>query len=104
MPALQSQMDKPLMSIHRRNARRDKNEPEIKAALETVGAKVYPVSAEGLPDTIVIHRGVVYLVEIKTDKGKLTPAQEKFFEENADVETIGVVRSDMEALRLIGAV
>lgn len=92
------------MSIHRRNARRDKNEPEIKAALEQVGAKVYPVSAEGLPDTIVTFRGVVYLVEIKTDKGKLTPAQERFFEENADTPTIGIVRNQDEALKLIGVI
>jgi hypothetical protein len=90
--------------LYRRNAKRDANEPAIIAALKRVGAKVYPVSGEGLPDTTVLFRGVVYLIEIKTDKGKLTPAQVKFFEENADTKTIGVVRSDIEALKFIGAI
>lgn len=93
-----------MSGIHRRNAKRDKNEPEIKEALERVGARVYPVSGEGLPDTTVLYRGVVYLIEIKTSKGKLTPAQERFFEENADVKTVGVVRSVDEALTFIGAI
>lgn len=92
------------MSIHRKNARRDANEPAIIAALKAVGARVYPVSGEGLPDTTVLYKGVVYLIEIKTDKGKLTPAQVKFFEDNADVKTIGVVYSIEEALEVIGAI
>ena len=69
------------MSIHRRNAKRDANEPEIVKALRQAGAYVRTISESGLPDTLIGFRGKTYLAEIKSEKGTLTKPQEKFFDE-----------------------
>jgi hypothetical protein len=90
------------LSIHRRNARRDANEPEIRQALKDIGANVYQVSGKGLPDLIVIFRGRAFLLEVKTETGELTDPQSDFMKANADCEMVGVVRNVDEALRLIG--
>ncbi len=55
---------------------RDATEPGIIRAFEEGGATVYPV---GTPcDLIVGFLGVTHLVECKTDRAGLTPAQEEF--------------------------
>lgn len=92
------------MSIHRRAARRDENEHAIVDALRGVGASVYQVSQVGFPDTVVIWRGDVFLLEVKARKGKLTDGQETFFSRHSDVSTIRVVRTVDEALAAIGAI
>lgn len=90
------------MSIHRRNPKRDKNEPEIVRALRSVGAKVYTVSGADIPDLLVIYRSDIYLIEVKSDSGKLQDGQEKFFEDNRNVGNIGVAYTVDEALAIIG--
>lgn len=92
------------MSIHRRAAKRDINEGEIIDALRAVGASVYPVSGAGIPDTIVIFRGQVYLLEVKNRGGKLTEAQETFFSVHGDLPAVRVVRTVDEALFAVGAI
>jgi hypothetical protein len=46
-----------------------------------MGATVFSLAAigGGCPDLLVGWRGVTYLVEIKGEKGKFTPAQEDFY-------------------------
>ena len=67
------------MSIHRRNPRRDKNEREIISALESHGVSVWQLSAKGLPDLLCLKEGRLFLVEVKGEKGRLTPSQVDFF-------------------------
>lgn len=67
------------MSLHRRAAKRDKNEREIIGALEAHGVSVWQLSAKGLPDLLCLKDGRLFLVEVKGEKGRLTPSQVDFF-------------------------
>ena len=60
-------------------AKRDTPERAIIAAAESLGAVVLQVSGVGLPDTLVLHKGRVYLVEVKRQGKPLTDAQDKTF-------------------------
>ena len=88
------------MSLRKYGNQRDANEPEIIAALEKVGASVYPLD---LPlDLLVGYRGKTYLVEVKSEKGRYTEGQEEFMETWRG--QIDVVRSVDQALQAIGAI
>ena len=78
---------------------RDANEPEIVEALRAVGASVLLIDDI---DLIVGFRGVNYLLEVKTAKGKLNKKQEKFF--RGWVGQVNIVRTAIQALGLIGAI
>lgn len=69
------------MSLYRRNAKRDANEPQIVDTLEKMGIKVWRLSAEGVPDLLCRFEDRYFLVEVKSEQGSLTPAQEKFFDD-----------------------
>jgi Holliday junction resolvase len=88
------------MSLHRRNAKRDSNEKDVVSALRKVGAKVARVSAEGFPDLVCWYRGRIFLLEVKTAKGRATEAQEQRTAEGWPVVTVKTVE---ESLRAIGA-
>lgn len=90
------------MSIHRRAAKRDGNERLIVEALRQVGATVQQLSVKGAPDLLVGFRARTYLLETKTNKGRLTPAQVEWRLWWSGHE-VTVVRSVDEALRAIGA-
>ena len=77
--------------------RKDNNHDEIRDALERVGATVKP---DGPTDLIVGFRGATYLIEVKTEKGKLRPTQEDFVRWWKG--HVAVVRSIEEALKVIG--
>lgn len=64
----------------RRNARVDTNHKQIVSGLRDVGASVVSLAAigRGVPDLLVGYRGVNYLLEVKTAKGKLTTDQTQF--------------------------
>ena len=85
-------------------ARTDANQREIIAALEAVGASVFPSFrlGGGFPDLVVGFRGATYLLEVKTPTGRLTPAEERFFAQWRG--HAAVVHDAEEALRAIGAV
>jgi hypothetical protein len=55
----------------------DANQREIVGALRQCGCSVHSLASvgNGCPDVIVGIRGENYLLEIKTDTGKLTPQQ-----------------------------
>jgi Holliday junction resolvase len=88
------------VSLHRRNARRDGNEIEIIRALESVGVIVHPVSGAGIPDLLCGHRGVWFLVEVKTRSGRLTEAQRRFHA-LAEGYPVFVVRTAQEAVEVV---
>jgi Holliday junction resolvase len=58
----------------------DTNQKEIVEALRACGFSVVHLHAvgKGCPDLIAGRLGVNYLIEIKSAKGKLTPAQVEF--------------------------
>lgn len=86
----------------RRNARVDTNHKIIADALRDVGASVVSLAAigRGVPDLLVGFRGVNYLFEIKTDKGKLTPDQTAFVAMYHG--RVVIIRSIAEAYTAIG--
>jgi len=83
---------------------RDANQTEIVDALEKVGASVIDAAGvgSGFPDLVVGFRGVNYLIEIKTERGTLTPDQKEFFELWRG--QVRIARTSEEALRIIGAI
>jgi Holliday junction resolvase len=56
----------------RRNAKIDKNHPEVVEAFRKLGASVLSLAplGRGIPDLLVAIGGVTWLVEIKSKKGK----------------------------------
>lgn len=84
-------------------ARTDANQAEIVRTLRAIGATVQDLSAvgRGCPDLLVGWRGQNFLLEVKTERGKMTPDEATWHELwNGDV---AIVRSDDDALRVIGA-
>jgi len=77
----------------------DANHHEIRQALEAVGAVV---DSRAPLDFLVGFRGQNWLLEAKTEKGKLRPSQVKFLARWAG--QAAVVRSPDEALKVIGAI
>jgi len=66
------------MSLHRRNAKRDRNERLLVEYLQKSGAVVHRISGPGLPDLLVGYRKRWLLAEVKSPKGKLETAQVLF--------------------------
>lgn len=83
----------------RRAAKIDQNQKEIVCALRKVGLSVIFLHAigAGVPDLLVSSPTQMWLVEIKTEKGKLTPAQVKFHLEWRGVPII-IARNPIEAI------
>lgn len=59
-------------------ARRDLNEPQIMKALEWADCSVKRINMKGVADLLVGINGVNLLLETKSKRGTLTPAQEEF--------------------------
>lgn len=90
------------MSVRRRAAKRDANEPAIIKALRAVGATVAQVSEKGFPDLVVGYRGATHLIEVKMPGKGLTPDQEKWIQEWRGSK-VHVVETPLRALAAIGA-
>ena len=88
------------MSINRHAARTDATQAEVVKALRAVGASVYYCK---LPlDLLVCHRKETMLIEVKTDDGRLTQAQEEFLATWPG--RVHIVRGPLEAVAaVIGA-
>lgn len=90
----------------RKAARVDSNSDEIVTALRAMGATVRIVTqGNGLPDLLVGFRGVTILMEVKDGKKvpsarKLTPAEQKFFDEWRG-GIVAIVNSVDEAIDLL---
>ena len=83
-------------------AKVDANQAEIVDALRQVGASVLVLSrvGQGCADLAAGIRGETFFLEVKTDKGKLTPAEREFMDEWRG--HYAIVRTPEEALRAIG--
>lgn len=89
------------MSLHRRAARRDASEPEIRRLFEAAGWSWQPLSIEGGPDALVGAYGVVLLtVECKTGTAKLRASQE-VWHANWKGPKPSIVRTAEEAMAVI---
>lgn len=91
------------MSLNRWAKKRDDCERGIIQALEAAGALV--IQLDQPLDLLVGYGRAWWLLECKQPKGKLTPAQDEFFEAWSKHGACGVatvVRSASEALAVIG--
>jgi len=90
----------------RHAARIDANQEQIVAALRAMGATVRIVTqGNGLPDLLVGFRGMTILMEVKDGQKvpsarKLTPAEQKFFDEWRG-GVVAIVNSVDEAIDLL---
>jgi len=90
----------------RHAARIDSNQEQIVAALRAMGATVRIVTqGNGLPDLLVGFRGMTILMEVKDGQKvpsarKLTPAEQKFFDEWRG-GIVAIVNSVDEAIDLL---
>ena len=85
----------------RYDRKKDANQNEIVSALEKAGCAVTDMSAagDGFTDLLVTRARVHYLLEVKTDNGKLTDPQIRFHVKHQPVHT---VRTIDEAFRAVG--
>lgn len=81
--------------------KRDQNEAGIVTALRQCGALVIRLSERGAPDLLVLWRGDLFVLEVKSRLGGTTVAQDDTF---AAGWPVYLVRSVEQALRAIGAV
>ena len=88
----------------RKAAKRDANEREIIDALEAHGVSVTQLSQEGVPDLLCSYRGRWFLVEVKSEKGKLTEDQADFMSKHDAWVTVARSKEDVDLLmRVEGA-
>ncbi|HEX2594717.1 MAG TPA: VRR-NUC domain-containing protein [Rhizomicrobium sp.] len=81
-----------------RARRTDATQKAIAAAFRQLGWKVIDLSAvgKGCPDLMISRAGTVRLIECKTDKGKLTPAQQERIAEGWPVQIVRRVEDAAE--------
>lgn len=79
----------------------DDNQREIVVALRQVGARVAITSSvgHGYPDLTVLFRDEIYLLEVKTAQGRLTPEERDF----QALWPVSIVKTPKEALEAIHA-
>ena len=82
-------------------ARRDQNEESIVRMLLEVGASVLEINSPGAPDILVGYKGRNWLMEVKTQKGKVRKNQQDWHEHWRGAP-VYVVRSAEDALRVLG--
>lgn len=88
----------------RRAAKVDANHGEIVAALQKIGASVQSLAqiGQGCPDVLVAFRNAMFLLEIKSGKGKPNELQKRWH--ITWCAPVHVVYTPDDALRAIGAV
>lgn len=86
------------MSLKRFAARRDANEAAIFTALRKAGALVLPLDKF---DALILYRGRVTMIDVKTKSGRATLTQEAL---KAAGWPLHYVRDELSALKAIGAV
>lgn len=99
---------------HANRGRRDESEPAIVSALEQAGAIVRKLEGKDIPDLLVLHRGLVHLLEVKQPAGprggrsqdgqKLSRGQDLFRLVAASCAgvQVHVVHDEFEALKALG--
>ena len=86
----------------RRAAKVDSNQAEIIKALRDSGASVTSLHqvGQGVPDILVSHAGVWYLMELKTQKGSVNEIQNEWMQKQK--APVYVVRNPIQACEVIG--
>lgn len=87
----------------RRDARVDTNQADVVATLRAAGVKVRHLHmvGQGCPDLIACDPyGVLWLIEVKSAGGELTPAQVEFQEEWPVLVVTDAIQA-LEAMNLI---
>ena len=88
----------------KRAAKRDANERDIIEALEACGVAVTQLSQAGVPDLLCSVTtpgkgfGKWFMVEVKSDKGKLTEDQYKFIDKHNAWVHIARSRDDVDRI------
>jgi hypothetical protein len=91
-----------------RRSNRDANHGPIVAALKRCGRTVYELDGckdeePGIPDVLAVWPGGFCFIEIKSDKGKLNPAQVAWHAAYRGPRgSLVVARDEREALRATG--
>lgn len=85
------------MSLTRWAAKRDDNEGDVVRAITQVGAQHLRLDAF---DLLVLFRGRIHMLEVKTKTGRLTDSQQDLI---ATGWPLRIVRNVDDALRAIGA-
>ena len=78
------------------NKRRDVNHEQVRDELRQLGFAVYDAGhhGDGMPDLLVMARGVIYLVEVKaTKRSRFTQSEKKFHNLFNDAENLVTVTS-----------
>jgi hypothetical protein len=88
------------MASLRKAGKKDLNQAAIVAALRAIGCSVQILNQGGVPDLLVGFRGVNYLLEVKSARGRLTSSQQPFL--SLWRGHVAVVRSLTDALMAIG--
>ena len=88
----------------RQASRKDRNHAEIKQAFRSMGASVADLSnvGGGCPDIMVGFRGQNFLIEIKTEDGRISKTQSEWHA--AWAGQVAVVRSIDEAKALVSQI
>lgn len=81
-----------------RAAKRDANEKAIIEALAAYGVGVTQLSQKGVPDLLCSYNGRWFLVEVKSEKGKLTEDQADFMSKHDAWVTVARSKEDVDLL------
>lgn len=87
----------------RYDAKADSNQVEIVDALRTAGCTVQHLHTvgRGVPDLLVSRHGNMYLLEVKTEHGRLTKCEQEWID--AWDAPVYIVRDVQSALEAVGA-
>ncbi len=89
----------------RTRARTDSNHTEVVHTLRYAGCLVQSLASvgKGVFDLLVCcPRGRLYVLEVKSEKGELTDAQDSWYEQWCRSPQVRLVRSASEALEAVG--
>ncbi len=84
----------------RRAAKVDKNQSLIVSHAKKLGAEVLHLHSvgRGCPDLLISYNGFNYLVEVKSEKGKLNESQVQFFEKWKGQVSVIYTTNELESL------
>jgi Holliday junction resolvase len=82
----------------------DANQGQIVDALRAIGVSVQSLASigKGCPDLIAAKGDKCWVIEVKGEKGRLTPDQEKWIGNWRGV--VHIIRTVDEALKLVGVI
>jgi len=102
LPQLVAKQDEGGKGMIRRAAKKDDNQRAVEQAFKFHGFKVFDLSriGEGWPDLMVSRLKSHAFVEVKGEKGRLTPAQVRFLAENGNQLPIYFAQTDADVVEI----